>query len=92
MEVPTKQISVVFSVQITFEPMLASIVFSRKLEIQASRECVHVEAREVSAFLLLLDLWRICLAKPELLYSRSLCNLQMDADLYIHLSRYILGR
>jgi hypothetical protein len=89
MEVPTIKILAVVSVGIPFEPMCASSVFSRKLEVQASRECVHVEAREVSAFLLLLDLWSICLANPELLFPRSNCNLPMDAGLYIYLSRYI---
>jgi hypothetical protein len=50
MEVPTIQILAVVSVEIPFKWMWASIVFSRKFEIQASREWVHVDAREVSAF------------------------------------------
>jgi hypothetical protein len=50
MEVPTIQIPAVVSAKNPFEPMCASIVFSRKFEMQASRECVHVDAREVSAF------------------------------------------
>jgi hypothetical protein len=56
MEVPTIQILAVVSVQIPFERMCALVVFSRKFKIQAPREFVHVDAREVSAFLLLLDL------------------------------------
>jgi hypothetical protein len=45
MEVPTIKILAAVSVGTLFEPMCVSIVFSRKLEIQASRERVHVEAR-----------------------------------------------
>jgi hypothetical protein len=80
MEVPTIQIPAVVSAKNPFEPMCASIVFSRKFEMQASRECVHVDAREVSAFLLFLDLWSICLAGLEVLGLGWGCDVQMDAD------------
>jgi hypothetical protein len=51
MQVPTKQILEVVSVEIPIEPMCTSMVFSREFEIQASRQCVHVDAREeVPAF------------------------------------------